>query len=270
MIRVGAQTTLSAIDVRTLAAVLPALAMRWRGLPFEQGVYVPAAGPRREGLRVEQGSHPHPGTRYLVLLASAHVPNPPDEGVGDEPRPVKMLVELLADDIHRLRIRVQRVGGPDVVEAELRRPDRPESITVDVAGTVPGGWPAGGPFTVKAGIALDQMPPVQSSGPQLVAEAKHRRAYGWVDAAIRAAGAGFWTVEVAIRVRGRGVARPIVAVLAPVVRRYAQRGLDAFLDRLPTEVDQFNRELREEFGLSPDPEQIADRVLNDFLASLAE
>jgi hypothetical protein len=201
---------------------------------------------------------------------SAHAAEPPDGGVGDEPVPSKVRVELLADDIHRLRVRVQRVGAPDVVEAELRYPDQPKNVTVDVAGTVPGGWPAGGPFTVKAGIALDQMPPARSSGPQLVAEARHGRARGWAEVAIREAGAGFWTVEVALRARGRGAARPVLAILTPLVRRYAQRGLDALLDELPEEVDQFNRELREQFGPSPDPEQVADKVFHDFLAGLAE
>ena len=270
VIRIGAQVSLSAIDVRTLAAVLPALARRWRGLRFEQGVYVSATGQRREGLRIEQGSHPRPGTRYLLMFDPAHSSEPQDEGVGDEPVPAKTLVELLADDIHRIRIRVRRVGGPDVVEAELRRPYRPEGITVDVAGTVPGGWPAGGPFAVEAGIAVDQMPPTQSRGPQLVVEARHGRAQGRADVAIREADAGFWTVDVAIRARGRGVARPMVAILTPFLRRYAQRGLDAFIGRLPEEIDQFNQELREEFGPSPDPEQVADKVLNDLLAGVAE
>lgn len=201
------------------------------------------------------------------MFDSAPAPESPED-VRAEPVLTTALVDLLEDDLHRIRI--QRVGGPDVVQAELRSPHRPERIDIDVTGTVPGGWPTGGPFTAEAGLALDQLPPAHGSAPQLVAQARHRRAQGRAEVAIREADAGSWTVDVTIRARGRGLARPIVALLTPFLRGYAQRGLDAIIGRLPEQVDHLNHGLREEFGPLPDPEQMADKVLKDLLDDVAE
>jgi hypothetical protein len=48
------------------------------------------------------------------------------------------LVELLADDPHRIRLRVQDLSTWQVEEVELHHPDRLERISVDVTGRVEG------------------------------------------------------------------------------------------------------------------------------------
>lgn len=259
MIRVGGQATVSAIDVKTFAAVPPALARRWRALRFEQGVYISATGQRREGLRVDQGAHPRPGVRYVVVLDAAETAEPAST----------TLLSLLADDRRRIGIRMQPVGGPDIIEAELHRPDRPERITVSVTGTAAGRWPVGGPFAIEANLDLADLAPAASGPPQLVVKARHRRAIGRVEAAVSAAGTGAWTVDVRISGRGRGWARPVVAFLSPLLQRYAQPWVDALIRQLPADVEKFNRDLREKFGPSVHPEQLADLLLDEFLKAVA-
>jgi hypothetical protein len=180
------------------------------------------------------------------------------------------LVELLADDRHHIRLRVQDLGARQVEEIELHRPDRPERITVDVAGRVEGTWLTRGSITAHISVALAQLPPAEGSAPQFVAEVKHRRAQGKAEASIRAADGRSWTIAVDVRARGRGLTRPIVAVLAPLAGRYARHQLDALIAQLPEWVDEFNRVLHEDFGAAPDPEQLADMMLNEFLDDVAE
>ena len=303
MFQVGAHTELSAIDFRPLVAALPALARRWRGLRFEQGVYVHAAdGRRREGLRVERGSHPLVGTSYRLVLRSEQPPEPTEEALAelaklksrgvDRRMAVKnwhrrrreaakaagqtevvfttTLVELLADDRHRIRLRVQDLGSRHVEEFELHRPDQLECISVDVTGRIEGSWLTRGPITAHMSVALDQLPPAEGSGPQLVVQVLHRRAQGRAEATIRAADGGSWIIAVDIRAMGRGLTRPIVALLAPLAQPYARRQLDALIAQAPGLVDEFNRDLHEEFGPAPDPEQMAGKMFDEFLDSVAE
>ena len=303
MVRIGAQTELSAIDFRPLVAALPALARRWRGLRFEQGVYVHAGdGRRREGLRVERGAHPLVGTSYRLVVRSEQAPELTEEELAelaklnskgvDHQMGVKTwhrrrleaakaagqmqvvftttLVELLADDKDRIRLRVQDLGARHVEELELHRPDQPERISVDVTGRVEGSWLTRGPFTAHISLALDQLPPAEGSGPQLVAEAIHRRAQGKAEARIRATDGGSWVIAVDVGATGRGLTRPIVALLAPLARRYARPHLDALIAQLPKLADEFNRDLHEEFGPAPDPEQMADKMFDEFLDGVVE
>jgi hypothetical protein len=69
---------------------------------------------------------------------------------------------------------------------------------------------------------------------------------------------------------GRGLTRPIVALLAPLARRYARPHLDALMAQLPKLADEFNRDLHEVFGPAPDPEQMADKMFDEFLDDVAE
>jgi hypothetical protein len=304
MLRVGAQTELRAIDFRPLVAALPALARRWRGLRFDQGVYVDAAdGRRREGLRIEHGAHPLAGTSYRLVLRSEQPPEPTEEARAELVKLMERngvdhhaafqswfrrgreaataagqmeavftttLVELLADDRDRIRVRVQDPGARQVEEIELYRPDRPERISVDVTGRVEGGWLTRGPITAHISLALDQLPPAEGSAPQFVAELHHRRAQGKAEARIRAADGRSWSIAVDVGAMGRGLTRPIVAVLAPLARRYARHQLDALIAQLPVWVNEFNRVLHEDFGAAPDPEQMADKLLDEFLDDVVE
>jgi hypothetical protein len=284
-------------------AALPALARRWRGLRFEQGVYVHAAdGRRREGLRIERGSHPLAGTTYRLVLPSEQPPAPTEEELANFSNLMKRkgidqqsaandwsrrrreaaavaglmevvftttLVELLADDPHRIRLRVQDLGAWHVEEVELRHPDQLERISVDVTGRVEGSWLKSGPITAHVSLAVDQLPPAGGSGPQLVAAVNHRWVHGKAEASIRTADEGSWAMTVDVGATGRGLAWPIVAVLAPLARRYARRELDLLIAYLPRAVEELNRVLHEAFGPAPDPEQLADKLLDAFLNNVA-
>ncbi|HET8643155.1 MAG TPA: hypothetical protein VFM37_14560 [Pseudonocardiaceae bacterium] len=258
MLRLSASTTVSAIDTRPLLAVVPALIRRWRALPFDQGC-VDDRGRRREGLCVEFGAHPRPGTGYRLIMT------------GDEPagRFTTTLVELLADDPRRFHVRLRLLDGGEVVNVELEHPDRPISVLVDVTAPFAGNWLTRGPLSVRAKLDLAALPPARPRAPQLTVQVSHPRARGSADGLVAATGGGRWKVDVKLRAGGRGVLRPLVAVTVPFIRRIVARELGSALERLARSVEELDRELRASFD-PEDPQRVAEAVLRDLLDGVPE
>jgi hypothetical protein len=309
MLRMRAQADVNAIDVRPFIAALPVLVRRWRALRFEQGVFIDANGRPREGLRVERGSHPLPGTSYRVVVGVEQTTDPAEHGAIPQPEPMDAkgfdqrpaferrsrqpqvsarpggraetlytttLIEILGDDRRRLDVRLRDLEGSYAAEVQLHRPDRPERIIVDVRRTIEPidwHWLIGGPIAVHVCFAPDQLPPAGGSTPgtpPLVAEVRHPRGNAAAEMRVQGAGRGSWTIVVDVRARGRGLARPIVAVLAPLVWRYLRPEFELFVAQLPKSVDELKHVAYEEFGGNPGPEQLADELFDGFLSGVVE
>ena len=302
MLRLHARVAIPPVDTRNLINALPVFLDLWRGLRFDPSV-VDRDGRRREGLRVEAGTHPRPGTRYSVTLTAQRLPeSTPAEREelskllrdrdSDTDRAARewferrrktaeaagrletvlttSTVEVVADDSHRVVVRTTHDNGGVVIESELARPARPERLTVDATGNVRGNWLTKGKLKVEASCGLDSLPPTSDRAPQLTASVRHRHLRGWASIAITETDGGRWDVDVRIRVRGRRLTRPLFAVASLFLGRRTRSRFDKAVDRLPEKVEGFNREVRTRFGGMPSPQSIANDALDGLLADVAE
>jgi hypothetical protein len=304
--RKTAQTVVDALDLRPYIAALPFLVRRWRALRFEQGVYIDSHGRPREGLLVERGSHPLPGTSYRVVVGVEQSMDPAEHDATAKTEPMDVerfdqrqeferrsrrpqeyaepagpaetiysttLIDLLGDNPRRFDVRFRDPEGGYAAEVQLHRPDRPERIVVDVSTTIDPiewSWLTGGPIAVHVCFVPDQLPPAGGSTPPLVAEVRNPR--GKVEAEMRIQGTagGSWTIVADIRATGRGLARPIVAVLAPLAWRYFRRDFEFFVAALPKWVQELDAAAHEQNGANPEPEQLADELFDEFLSGVVE
>src|SRR5574341_74024 len=305
MFRIRAQAEVNAIDLRPFIAALPVLVRRWRALRFEQGVYIDSHGRPREGLRVERGAHPLAGTSYRVVVGVEQTTDPAEHGAIAQPEPTDAegfaqrpafersrqpqesaapavraetlytttLIDLLGDNPGRFDVRFRDPEGSYAAEVQLHRPHRPERIIVDVRTTIDPiefEWLTRGPIVVHVCFAPDQLPPAGGSTPPLIAEVRNPRGKAEAEMRVEERGSRSWTIVVDVRARGRGLARPIVAVLAPLARRYVRPEFEFLMAQLPKWVDELNGLTYEEYGANPAPEQLADELFDEFLSGVVE
>lgn len=272
MLRLRATTTVPKVDMRSILAIVPFLREQWRDVRFEQDVYVDPDGCRREGLQVLHGAHPLPGTTYLVSV-------PPLVGpVADLPMmtaagadgAMSVAVELLAFDDRSLRLRGSQAAADWTVDVELLGVDPVTRVNGELVATLPYRWPLGGRLRAKVVTAVDQVLRADSTDPQVVAELQHPVARGDVQLRIGLAADGLWTVDIAVRCRGRGLARPVLAVLAIPARRAARRRFDAIVGTLPGAVDRLNVEIELAIREDPDPQRAAEELLEALLFAVPE
>lgn len=186
-------------------------------------------GQRREGLRVEVGTHPRPGTRYSVTMVAQRPPEPTpaereeltkllrarhdgtDQALqewGQRRRDMAAAagrlqtvlttstVEIVADDSHRVVVRTTHDHGRVVIETDLERPTRPERLTIDrTSNVVVGGWLAKGKLKVEASCKLDSLPAAHDRAPQFTGSLRHRQLRGRASIAITETGTGRWDVD---------------------------------------------------------------------------
>jgi hypothetical protein len=306
MFRIRAQADVNAINLRPFIAALPVLVRRWRALRFDQGVYIDSYGRPREGLRVERGSHPLPGTSYRVVVGMEQTTDAAEHGAIAQAEPMDAngfversaferrsrqpqesaepvgraetlntttLIDLLGDDPRRLEVRFRDPKGSYAAEVQVHRPDRPERMIVDVRRTIEPiewNWLTGGPIVVHVCFVPDQLPPAEGSTLPLVAEVRHPRWNVEAEMRVQETGGGSWTIVVDVRARGRGLARPIVAVLAPLAWRYFRPAFEPFIAQLPKLVNETTDAIYELYRANPGPEQLADELFDGFLSGVVE
>lgn len=231
--RINSAVTLVGVDA-SIATVVPLLVKRWQDLAFDDDGVVIVAGKRREGLALVAGEHPRTGARYEIVTAGEH--------------PGHYTAETVADTPTELRLRIEQ---PDDVPIDLTVAG--SKVTAAFGGTVD----RGGSVEGSATLDLDRLP---GDEPQLVVAVKHDRAVGDVKAWVRPT-EGTWRLHAKADVRGRGLLRPLIA---PLLWIRGRRALTQALERVASEVTA----LSERCGNPLDPKKVADKIADDFLASV--
>jgi hypothetical protein len=253
VLRLTARTAVPALDTGSLMQVLAELPKHWRALPFERGCYRHEDGRLREGLRVEHGRHPHPDAGYRLVTRRENALHPSGPAAGSPAVFPPIFVELLADDADRIRIRLEGPDRDEVAEIEVDHPQRPARLWAEGSVPVSGSWLVRGRVSARIELDLDGLPPARSSGPQLTAQAKHRRARGTAKVRVEQAGGDTWNLTVDLAVAGRGITRPVVAVLG-LFRRIAAREFHKLVAETSRSIGELNRELHSRLGPGQDAE----------------
>jgi hypothetical protein len=235
-------------------AALPVLVGRWRELTFDGDGVVNHGDVRREGLRVERGSHPHAGTGYRLVTVTGGEDN------------TEYSVDLLADDHRALGFRVTRQDFPAVsIEVRVVSPAAPSRLTVVWTNETDAPWPASGLLDGEVSVALNHLPPRRTTGPQLLVTIRHPRLRGQARVLITPGEDGTWRLRAKIRFRGRWIWRPLGAIAVPFLRKPATQGLADLMEQL----SQFCQEFVEHFrGLPATPEQLATAIFDEFLTMI--
>jgi hypothetical protein len=252
-VRFRLSLTSKPVDIATLVAVVPALADKWRAVAFADGAAVVNGSPT-DRLTVVNGVHPLPGAQYRVRVSG------PEQ---------TWLADVIRDAPDALQFRLTEREHEQTIEVTVCRPSAPDELDVTATIEGQGGWwtPGRLSFALSADLAALESP--HPSQPQVRAEMSHPRLRAHLTLALDASQRDDWTVTLDGAMRGRGLARPIVAAASPVLqvllRRYAKRWANDFAAR----VDEFNRTLAAHFGSPASPDKIAEAVLRDFLATVA-
>jgi hypothetical protein len=279
VLRARAGTTVSPIDAELLVAALPELARQWRSLEFHNGMVIDRRGRRREGLRVEAGTHPHTGTRYRIVTP---LPERPGDAVPvaavdaadavDEAAPPTQVrvVDVTADDHERIGLRCTEPDGL-VVDVEVHRPAEPDRVTGTSVVAVGGTWPFRGPMTVDVRLDLAAVPAAGDTTdrdePQLVVDLRHKRLRVRATVLVRVVG-DRWDVALDFGFDGRGLARPLFRPGTPIISRILRREIRNAVAELPGQVEACNRELARLGGRPATPTNLAINVLDLFLAEV--
>jgi hypothetical protein len=300
-VRARDQATVNRVDYGPAMSVVMDLVRCWKHLRFDRdaAVVVPRSHQRREGLRVLEGVHPNPGTRYRVVIVERVAPEFTDEerreltklGAGAagrdqmtewarrrraaleasgrmESKTTSLDAELLANDAETLTVRFVAASQRHVnIDVTVERPAAPRTVAIVVDGRLEGSWWARGAVAGTSRLSIDRLPPEGSSSPQLEADLRHRRAMGSATVRVRPGDGDTWGVSVDIRARGRGVVRPLAAITSPWLARAVRRQLRASMAGLPDRVRTFNDEWR--LRDTPAAQRaIAQQWLDDFLDTL--
>jgi hypothetical protein len=274
--------TVLPIDSVLLIAALPELARRWRRLEFHNGMVIDRRGRRREGLRVEAGTHPRAGTRYRIVTPHAQAPSDGAPLIGTHPaasaavvsdasKPTDIrVVDVTADDRERIGLRFTEPDG-GIIDVTLHRPAAPDRLTAVSLVQVGGTWPFRGPMTVDVRLDLASIPPADNGTeePQLVVELRHKRLRVRATVMIDVDG-DQWDVAFDLGFVGRGVARPLFRPGTPIIGRMLRREITRAVEDLPGQVAAFNREVARLAGQPATPTNLATNVLDLFLAEIVD
>ncbi|TWD84847.1 hypothetical protein FB561_6043 [Kribbella amoyensis] len=244
-----ASVTVEPVDHRVLVATVPALLRRIRALSFGADRFLEYDGRRIEGLRNDVGAHPQVGARYTVVLK-------PTE---DEPDPKPLGLDLLADagDLFSVRFQQESVGGTIAVD----RPRDPLSASVEVEASLPADVPYfAGPITGSGLLRLDDVPH-RGDEPQVVASLEHRRARGGITVRITEQSDRTWLVTLTLRVQGRGLLRPVVAIAARV---WLRSRWQEYVRKLPDEWATIRKDWP-----TGDPDELAAKLVAEWVDDLA-
>jgi hypothetical protein len=237
-LRAGA--TMTPLDVEAWTATAAAFRDQLRALSFvDDGVVHPATGAVHAGWRDLTGTHPAAGTRYAIVTVD-------QAGVRE-----LVAAELVDDDRRRWRARL--AGEHGRADVTVDAPDHPRRGDVECAvATTVGGY-FGGPISAEATVDLADGGEGVPARP-LVVRIEHRRVRGTVD--VRLSPGERWDVAVTVRVRGRGLLRPMVALAGPLASSRVQRELHAQLARSVERIEAHNARLA-----STSPESMARDLL---------
>jgi len=246
--KLSSSATSAPIDLDALVGALPILADRWRKLRFATNGVLDESNHVHTGLNVTSGTHPFQDAHYGVRLRAP-------EGTAE------FTVEVIEDSTERLRFRVASDGQE--TEVALHHPLRPTAI--DTSSTVDTGteWPTGGSARIETRTDF------AGAHPHFALTARHRLFRGKGEVVVDASNRAEWTIRLSVYARGRSLARPLVAIASPLVRRRIQRAVDESLAKTARNVSSFNSELAHEVGGPPTSERIADYAMRKFFESLA-
>lgn len=287
--RLRGATQVTAVDLGPYAAALPLLLTRWRELTFVDGVVRhPVTGVAHEGLQVVAGHHPYPGVAYRLMVREEDVPAPTSEealvaqrlGAAD-PQAVDdwergrvaaarasgrvdvtwhtLAITVGTDDARRTTFAVHDAETDTRVRVDLTEPARPGPVDVAAEITDFGATSAFLSGTVEILLRLEVGPGV----PHLVLTVRHRRGRAHADVGFTEAGGGRWQVTADVDAHGAGWLRPLVAVVAPFLRKPARSGLDEVLAGLPPVFDRMAA-----YRAPADPHVLADQVLADLISEI--
>ena len=296
MVRLCGRTEVAAIDARPFLAALPELLAGWRALVFVDGVVRhPVTERAHGGLRVVDGRHPFPGVTYQLMLREDDVPAPTAEEAAVAARLVHADAKA-ATEWERGRIAAARATGrvattwhtyairleADVRErtcftvrhdgsgtrARVELSPGPAGVQLEVPDWLGARGLLSGMVTVRVQVDPSRLPPYGNAEPQLVAAVTHPRCRATADLAVTAAEPGRWLVTTRASAQGAGWLRPFVGLLAPLVKRPVQRGLDGFLAGLPVRLEALNDGIAARYPDSPDPHTLAGQVLADLISAI--
>jgi hypothetical protein len=293
-------STVDPVDYRLAMSVASELVRCWGDLRFDDdGVVIASSNQRREGLRVLEGFHPHPGTRYRLVIVERVPPELTDEEKTElaklrgsraesdqliewarrrraeleasgrmEMKTISLDAEMLANDAETVSVRFVTASQPHVnIEVTVVNPAAPRAVTLVLNGRVEGNWWTGGAVTGESRLSVDRLPPERSASPQFEANFRHRRAMGTATVRVQTSNGNRWRVAVDIHACGRGLVRPFAAIASPWLARAVRRQLRASMAGLADWVKTFNDEWR--LRVSPATQRgIAQQWLDDFANSL--
>ncbi len=279
------------VDIDTLRAMLPLVLDRLRNLEVRDGMLVhPGSGRAMARLKVVKGEHPTVGTVYEAI--ARHAGLHPDEhgeatvrGAGrelaaDDPKVARFTeglagapdttvwtVGLMADDEQRCEL---VVAAPDGLgwALSLSEPRRPTALTA--SGRLPGGsssWTKGDSTSHIEFRLADFATPAAQSGAPIVGSLRHRRFVVQGEVNVQAQNSS-WRLQLDIVGRGRGVARPFIAVLGGLFGWLIRRQLDEELAEWSTAIADEPMIARIIRGA--DPAHLPDDVLADLLAPFVD
>ena len=296
MVRLGGRTEVAAVDARPFLAALPELLAGWRALVFVDGVVRhPVTERAHGGLRVVDGRHPYPGVAYRLVLREDEVPAPTAEEAAVAARLVHAdamaatewergriaaaratgrvattwhtyAITLEADERERTCFTVHHTDTDTRARVELS--PGPVGLLLEVPDWLGARGLLSGVVTVRMSVDGSRLPPYGNEEPQVVATVTHPRAVGSGELTVAAAGPGRWSVTTRASARGVGWLRPLVGLVAPLVKGPVQRGLDDFLAALPARFEALNREITARYPTPPDPRTLAGQVLADLVSAV--
>ena len=265
----------SRADVAAVVDAMPLLVGRLRDLSIDsRGVVDPSTGERRSGLVVVGGVHPRPGSRYRIvtqrparlgvadarLLGFRRTPLP-QPGMST-PGATTSEIELRANDRRTLAI-AMRIDNPALHEltAAMHDPEGLGAIEVQSVREVNTSWLLGGKLTVDGTADLAQIRSADNGSSAAAMRLRHRRLAASATLTSSEADARSIRLTIDATVRGRGMARPLVAIASVIwagkIRRAVAKNTDAAM------ADWRKRRMvAGEFDAST----IADSLLADWLS----
>lgn len=266
---------------------LAALIEQVRSLKVDDGMIVhPVSSRPMRRLRVVSGSHPRPGTVYAATERLVDVNNDPAapmtvgrwsfepgvqkaarfrEGLGSGLRESTWTIELRIDDQRQVEV-VSTSARGDRSVVTIADPRRPSTMTYSSLTSGGSSWWTKGDVTSKFEIDLAALSTAtRSDGAPLTGRAHHRRfiANGYVDVEDTDHG---HRLRIGAVVRGRGLARPVLAVVGGLFGRILRRSMDETLAKWESDGMPLILALRQ----PGDPQQLATTWLADLLEPFAD
>ena len=244
--RLGLTVTVPEVDVDSISAAVPDLLRRWRALQFDGGQVVGPAGVT-DAIRVVNGVHPRPPVTYDVSLSGA-----------DPSADTHFTVEMTRDSASELAFDLRNADASQRGSVRVTPGSVPRHCNITWV-SAPTQASFGGALTAQADVDLKQR--------TARVELRHRYGRATIDVDVKS-DAGQWRVSCRIAARGRGLSRPVVAVVGLFGRPYFRKQLVAATSGLSKGIEDFNRDLLRECVGVVSSSRIADQAWAGFMRSL--
>lgn len=306
MVKLRSTRTITRVDTAQFSDLCAAILDRLRSIEFDDGLAIrPADGARLAGLSNPSGSHPRPGSDYVVTTEHIVLPDstPEQEAAFKaalesgrrltrqdftdhfEERRRRAVEDGTLETVHntahlRLLTDDEAVCSFDVTLEDVQpidlvvhvdTPRRPTSVRVESSATpTTSSRFLAGDVTI---VARAELADIGRGRPAITATADHRRGNAKIEITIADAGMTESTVGVNVTARGAGVFRPVAAVAGLIGRRFLQRALDDELDGGGNDESVFDLARFQAFTAdlaARSPRQVADELVTDALNQVVE